>query len=125
VPNTILTTEDADFSTQPPLVLPGYRWEHYLSLEESFQDTGVRIRFLKNYIEIMPPISEGHESRKRSIGYLVETWCIEHEIDVFAQGSTTLKKEGEGGGEPDESYCFREKKECPDLAIEIALTSGG
>ena len=29
------------------------------------------------------------------------------------------------GGEPDESYCFHEKKDTPDLAIEVALTSGG
>ena len=122
---TVPIAEVPDYSGQSPLVLPGYLWEHYTSLADLFEDTGVRVRFLNNHIEIMPPISEGHESRKRSIGYLVETWCIEKEIDVYAHASTTLKKEGEGGGEPDESYCFHENKDCPDLAIEIALTSGG
>lgn len=124
-PARFTTSGDADYGSQSSLVLPGYTWEHYLSLDELFQDSGVRVRFLNHHIEIMPPISGGHESRKGTVGFLVEGWCFENKIDIWTQGSTTLKREGEAGGEPDESYCFHERKDRPDLAIEIALTSGG
>ena len=50
-----------DLERQGSLVLPGYRWEHYVRLDQLFQDSGVRVRFLDNYLEIMAPISEGHE----------------------------------------------------------------
>ncbi len=111
--------------SQSSLVLPGYTWEQYASLSDLFEDSGVRVRFLNSVIEIMAPLSEAHESRKCHIGYLVAQWCIEKDIPLFARGSTTLKIEGEAGGEPDESYCIGESKPVPDLTIEIALTSGG
>ncbi len=115
----------ADFERQGSLVLPGYSWQHYLSLDALFEDSGVRVRFLRNYIEIMAPISENHEERKVHLSRLVEAWCLARDIEVFGRGSTTLKIPNEAGGEPDESYCFHEKKARPDLVIEIALTSGG
>lgn len=31
----------------------------------------------------------------------------------------------QAGAEPDDSWCFAEKKKYPDLVLEIALTSGG
>ncbi len=110
---------------QSPLVLQGYTWDHYLSLDELFQDSSVRIRFLHDTIEIMPPASEDHESRKIHVSCLVEQWCLEKDINLIGRGSTTIKQEKIAGGEPDESYCIGEPKPFPDLAIEIALTSGG
>lgn len=112
-------------SQQSPLVLQGYTWDHYLSLGELFEDSGVRIRFLHDSIEIMPPVSADHESRKIHVSCLVEQWCLEKDITLIGRGSTTLKQENIAGGEPDESYCIGEPKPVPDLAIEIALTSGG
>ena len=114
-----------EFERQGSLVLPSRSWNDYEELDELFQDTGVRVRFLHHYIEIMAPISEPHESRKKHIGCLVEAWCVDRDIEIFGRGSTTLKIPQEAGGEPDESYCFHENKKRPDLAIEIALTSGG
>lgn len=110
---------------QASLVLPGYSWAHYLSLDELFQNSGVQVRFLNDTIEIMAPVSEDHESRKGHVGCLIEQWCIEKDIPLVTRGSTTIKKEKTAGGEPDESYCIGEPKPFPDLAIEIALTSGG
>jgi Uma2 family endonuclease len=113
------------FENQSSLVLPGYSWSHYVSLDELFQDTGVRVRFLDHYLEIMPPISEPHEHRKKHVACLLEAWCIDRDTEIFGKGSTTLKIPEEAGGEPDESYCFHEQKPRPDLVVEVALTSGG
>lgn len=110
---------------QSPIVISGYTWDQYLSIEELFSDSGVRIRYLDHQIEIMPPVSEEHEHRKSNLGCLVEAWCLEKEIRFFVRGNTTMTKAGSAGGEPDESYCFGEKKEISDLVIEVALTSGG
>jgi len=85
----------------------------------------VRVRFLDHQIEIMAPVSEAHEERKSHLGRLVETWCFHRGIRFAIRGNTTLLRPDEAGGEPDESYCFGEKKPIPDLAIEVALTSGG
>lgn len=114
-----------DLENQRPLVLEGYTWEQYLSLDELFQDSGVRVRYLDHHIEIMPPISESHEEKKSNLGRLLEAWCLDHGVEFWARGSMTLTKLKEAGGEPDECYHFRTKKEYPDLAIEVALTSGG
>ena len=106
-------------------MLPGYTWAQYVSLDELFQDSGVRVRFLDHHIEIIAPISEAHEVRKIHVSCCVEAWCLDRNIEIFGRGSTTLKIVEEAGGEPDESYCFHEPKPRPDLVIEIALTSGG
>ena len=114
-----------DISRQQPLVLPGYTWAQYLSLDELFHDSGTRVRFLNHTLEIMPPISEAHKERKVHLGRLVDAWCVERGIEQFGRGSATLKLTEVAGGEPDESFCFGVKKEIPDLVIEVALTSGG
>jgi len=110
---------------QAPLVLSGYTWAQYQSIEELFSDSGVRVRFLDHQIEIMAPVSEEHEERKSHLGRLVEVWCLYQGIRFCIRGNTTLLRPENAGGEPDESYCFGEKKTIPDLAIEVALTSGG
>ncbi len=114
-----------DYERQGPLVLPGYTWDHYLSLDELLSGSGVRVRFLNHHIEIMAPISAEHEEKKVHLGRLVDVWCEERDIASFGRGSTTLKREGQAGGEPDESFHFGEVKDRPDLVIEIALSSGG
>ncbi len=110
---------------QRPLVLHGYSWEQYLSIEAFFEETGTRVKFLHGDLEIMPPVSEHHENRKSHIGRLIEAFCLERDIEYFAKGSYTMLKPGESGGEPDECYCFGENKPWPDLVVEVALTSGG
>ena len=111
---------------QSPLVLFGYSWEQYLSIEKVFEETGTKVRFLRGRLEIMPPVSENHEVKKSHIGCLIEAWCLEKEIEFFTRGNFTMLNPEESGGEPDESYSFGEaKKKWPDLIVEVALTSGG
>lgn len=116
---------DRGIGKQDSLVLQGYSWEQYLSIEELFSQSGVRVRFLQPYLEITAPVSLEHEYRKSHLGRLVETWCFEKQIKFIICGNATLTNPGNSGGEPDESYFFHEKKTTPDLVIEVALTSGG
>ena len=53
------------------------------------------------------------------------SFVLPQTLDTPPTGSTTFRKEEKKGGlEPDESYCFNELKEYPDLAIEVIFTSG-
>ena len=119
---------DADNRRSPEPIWPEpprSTWEQYLSIEELFEESGVQIRFLQGKLEIAPPVSEYHENRKSHIARLVETWCVEKDVNFFGKGNYTMLNPEESGGEPDECYCLRENKEWPDLVIEVALTSGG
>lgn len=117
--------QERGIGDQASLVLQGYSWEQYLSIDELFSESGVRVRFLDHFLEIMAPVSLQHENRKSNLGCLVESWCLDKGIEFMVWGNTTLTNPEKSGGEPDESYCFHEKKEFPDLVIEVALTSGG
>jgi Uma2 family endonuclease len=113
-------------ASQSPLVLPDCTWEQYLAVDAALGDRrGVKVRFLHGYLEIMSPTSLEHKRRKSHLGCLVEAWCLEREIDFFINGETTLRREFEAAGAPDESYMFHLEKDRPDLVIEVALTSGG
>ena len=109
------------------IVLRGVDWECYEKLDELLEDVpGVRLTYLDGELEIMSPISKRHEQRKIALSSMLEAYCMDHDIDLFGQGSTTIgSKQEETSGEPDESYAFGEDKDRPDLVIEVALTSGG
>ena len=70
--------------------------------------------------------SRSHEIIKENIGGLLKAYLEEAEIDFWRLGSTTFRQQkGQAGKEPDKSYCIGVEKEFPDLAIEVAITSGG
>jgi len=100
-------------------------WDSYLNLDQLCEKRGMRVRFHRGIIEVMS-ISFPHESLKGQIGQFVRTFCVMHNIDYNAWGSTTQRVEGVMGGEPDDSFSFGEAmKPQPDLFIEVALSSGG
>jgi Uma2 family endonuclease len=100
-------------------------WDAYLGLDKALEKRGYRVRYFEGLLEIMS-ISFKHEALKAHIGRLVEAFCLWAGIDFQVWGSTTQRKEGVAGGEPDESYTFGlEPKDKPELVIEVALTSGG
>ena len=127
----MLTAQEAEGDYTVPVPESGSTllwgdWPLYEKLDELLGGTGARVRFLDNVIEIMAPHSSDHEFKKGIIGRLVESYCRVKGIRFSTFGNMTLKhEEKEAGGEPDECYCFSENKEIPDLAIEVALTSGG
>jgi Uma2 family endonuclease len=100
-------------------------WSMYERLTEQLPDSGLRIRYFHGLLELMS-LSFEHESLSAHIGRLVEIFCMENGLDYQVWGSTTQRKEGQAGGEPDESYSFGSgKKTQPELIIEVALSSGG
>lgn len=100
-------------------------WVQYeILLTKLNNSSAFRLKYLDGVLTIMSP-SRNHEMIKKRIAILLEIYLIENDIDYYPTGSTTFRKaEKRGGLEPDESYCFDQLKEYPDLAIEVILTSG-
>ncbi len=114
-------------SGESRLVMGGRTWQDYLALDaERERRGGFRVTYLEGVIELMFPSFE-HEIRKSNVSRVLEAWLEECDIDFTIHGSTTLRSEiKEAGKEPDESYAFGDAPRArPDLAIEIAITSGG
>ena len=100
-------------------------WSMYERLTEQLPDSGLRIRYFHGLLELMS-LSFEHESLSRRLGMFVAAWCDLMQLDYESWGSTTQRKEGQAGGEPDESFTFGSgKKAQPELIIEVALSSGG
>jgi Uma2 family endonuclease len=106
--------------------LPGnYTWEQFEALEILMADApGLRITYLDGCVEFMT-LSEQHEIIKTILGFLIELYFCEINMRVIPVGSATRRdRTKEVSFEPDESYYIGEKKEHPDLAVEVAITSG-
>ena len=110
------------------VVLSGVTWADYQRLLEVRGDRSApRITYLEGRLEIMSP-SRTHESIKSLIGRLIETYCLERDIEFSTFGSWTIEdKAVDRGAEPDECYVFSGAPDPtrPDLAIEVVWTSGG
>lgn len=107
-------------------LLPGYyTWEELEKIETLTADAaGLRITYLDGCIEFMT-LGEQHEMIKTILGFLLELYSCEIGINLIPVGSATRRsKEKSASFEPDESYYIGEKKENPDLAIEVNITSG-
>lgn len=102
-------------------------WAHYEAQLALRGEAPVpRMAYLEGALEIMTP-SKDHERIKSYIGRLVETYALERGIDLSPYGAWTLKSAPKASGlEPDECYLVGDQgKAIPDLAIEVAWTSGG
>ena len=109
------------------ITLYGVTWEQYDTLVSMFMDKfpGLRMTYLEGTLEIMGTSSE-HERLKKIIARLLEMYAVEKRTTLNGYGNTTFRKEAKQRGlEPDECYCLGELREVPDIAIEIAITSGG
>ena len=121
--------EAIELNTTDPeerFITTGVSWEEYSKLLACLGDSSrYRITYLDRTLVIMSP-SRSHEAIKKNIAILLEAYLEEAEIDYQPLGSTTFRqKEGQAGKEPDECYCLGVEKEFPDLAIEVAITTGG
>jgi Uma2 family endonuclease len=101
-------------------------WNEYESVLDALNnDCWCKVSYLDGVLKLVSP-SNNHEIAKGKIRALLEAYCDHLGIDYFAMGSTTLKqKDKSSGKEPDESYCFNDLKDIPDLAIEVIESSGG
>jgi Uma2 family endonuclease len=109
-------------------------WDFYLrTLEEV--SAGTRVTFDRGRMELVSP-SRRHDSEKRFIGMVVESFCQHHDIEFESAAGATLKlEEIERGVEPDECFYLNSQvppsadvidltiHPAPDLAIEVDRTS--
>jgi len=123
---TITLSVQSDTDQEQRLFMPGtYNWHEFEALKSLLAgSTGLRITYLDGWIELMT-LGEPHELIKSLIGMFLETYFIEMGIEFIPAGSATRRSEEKGTSfEPDESYYLGQKKDNPDLAIEVILTSG-
>jgi Uma2 family endonuclease len=107
-------------------LLSAVTWETLEKLDEDMAETGARLTYLDGLLEIMAPLSDDHETPKKTCAQLIEAYLRVNRIRFYASGSATLGMKAIGARkEPDESYCLGERKSIPDLAIEITVSSGG
>lgn len=124
--NALLLTQPPDLNEEQRILLHGVSWSQYESLLDVLGDNfpTLRLSYLEGMLEIMTNSSE-HEDLKKMIGMLVEAYFQETRTRFHAGGSTTFRKAAKQRGlEPDECYCLGQKKEFPDLAVEVVVTSG-
>jgi Uma2 family endonuclease len=108
------------------MLVNGISWEMYEELLAQLGDSsGLRISYLEGTLEIMSP-SRRHESEKKIIAMLLETYFFARGIRFYPLGSTTFRSEAKARGrEPDECYCLHGNKSIPDIILEVVITSGG
>lgn len=103
----------------------GVSWESFKAIQTGFATSpNIRLFYYQGELEILAT-SPKHEIVKGNIGFLVEDYLLNLELEFVATGSFSQEKEGEVAIQADESYCFGIKKKIPDLAIEVVVTSGG
>jgi Uma2 family endonuclease len=131
-----MTQSQISLTDQQHIVLDHVSWDFYEHLLEEVRDRPIRITYDSGSVEIMAPL-DTHEYWKSRIGLLIESMCVERNIDFVPSGSVTLRSEQkEKGLEPDECYYIQNagvvrfkragdlaKYPPPDLAIEIDITS--
>lgn len=107
-------------------LMHGVDWRTYCVLRELLDSPGLRMTYMEGALELMSP-SLRHEALKKMIARLVEAFALERDVPLYGYGSTTFKREAKDVGlEPDECYVLgQELRERPDIALEVALTSGG
>ncbi|MEG4073165.1 Uma2 family endonuclease [Microcoleus sp. Pol14C2] len=108
------------------LLLPGYyTWEQFEDLESLMADSpGLRITYLDGWIEFMT-LGEAHETISCILNFLLQLYFCEMGIEYIPVGSATRRNRARDVSfEPDESYYIGSRKEHPDLAVEVTITSG-
>lgn len=111
--------------TEQRFTLYGISWSELEALTPLMEEHGVRLTYLDGTLELVTPSPE-HEVYKSTISLLIEAYFRFAKMRFYGCGSPTFgSKELGARGEPDESYSLGAKKNVPDLAIEVVITSGG
>ncbi len=106
-------------------VLHNISWQTFEALlQDTGEDRGSRFAYDCGTLEIMTPSPE-HEDSKTTIGDLLSVYLTHKQIRFYHRGSPTLKNQDAAKGkEPDDSFNLGTKKEIPDIAIEVIVSSG-
>jgi Uma2 family endonuclease len=113
-------------------------WEYYAQTLAELDRTcqHARVTYDRGRMEIMT-VSRRHESIKKAIGRLLETYAGENRLPIEGVGNVTCWRQGlKRGLEPDECYYVTslyqggdtfldlDKNPPPDLAIEVEVSRG-
>jgi Uma2 family endonuclease len=125
----VVTTTPGDHvpTADQRVVTHAVPWAHYEAHLALRGDHPVpRMAYLDGAMELMSPSKE-HERIKSYLGCLTEAYALDRGIDLSPYGAWTLKNpQAESGLERDECYLVGDQqRDVPDLAIEVAWTSGG
>lgn len=122
---SILQQSGSNSIAEPRLILYGISWQQYETLRQTLDGvSGTRMTYLNGTLEIMTPSPE-HEDSKATIGDLLSVYLTHKQIRFYHRGSPTLKNQDTAKGkEPDDSFNLETKKDVPDLAIEVIVSSG-
>jgi Uma2 family endonuclease len=126
IPVTAQLLEERGTLAEQRLLLPGYyTWEQFENLESLMADSpGLRITYLDGWIEFMT-LGEAHETISCILNFLLQLYFCEMGIEYIPVGSATRRDRARDVSfEPDESYYIGSRKEHPDLAVEVTMTSG-
>jgi Uma2 family endonuclease len=109
-----------------PILVNNLSWKEFKVVAQIIESRSVRVSFLDGLLEIRKMPGKKHETIKERIGALLEIYFEFLGIDFTPTGSMTLENEGEKVKcEADKSYELTGGKECPDLVIEVVISSGG
>lgn len=110
---------------EPRIPLTGISWDQYETMLTMVGDRPrLRLSYLDGTLEIMT-ISPEHEMLKKMIARLLEVYALELDIPLYSYGSATFRRRASMKGlEADESYCLNDRKDIPDFAVEVVITSG-
>jgi Uma2 family endonuclease len=126
IPMTAQLLEETVTLAEQRLILPGYySWEQFEAIESLMANSsGLRITYLDGWIEFMT-LGEAHETISCLLNFLIQLYFCEMGIEYIPVGSATRRNRAKDVSfEPDESYYIGEKKEHPNLAVEVTMTSG-
>jgi Uma2 family endonuclease len=98
------------------------RWRDYIILREALDTPGLRMTYLDGELELMTP-SRAHESNKKVIARLIETYAFLKRLPLNGYGSTTFRSEAKQRGvEPDECWMIGaqlEEGDFPQIVLEV------
>jgi len=126
IPVTAQLLKEIGTLAEQRLILPGYyTWEQFEAIESLMADSpGLRISYLDGWIEFMT-VGEEHEQIKSVLAIFIGLYFFEKGINFIPVGSATRRDRPRNVSfEPDESYYIGSRKEHPDLAVEVTITSG-
>jgi Uma2 family endonuclease len=109
-----------------PILIDGLTWREFKAVEQLLNRPGIRLSFLAGVLEIRKVPGKQHETVKKRIAALLETYLEVRGFDYTPTGSVTLESEAaQVKREADESYELSPGKDRPDIAIEVVVSSGG
>ncbi|HET7544829.1 MAG TPA: Uma2 family endonuclease [Polyangiaceae bacterium] len=121
---SLFPLQDLHTEGEQRILLSNVSWKAYVALRDGVESPAVRMTYLEGELEIMTTSRE-HKVTRKQIARLLELFCLERDIPLFAYGQMTFQDEDtERGLEADECYARGKDKPIPDLALEVVVTRG-